>query len=322
MVFDILFLIGGLALILVGANALTDGSAAVAKRFGISDLVIGLTIVAFGTSAPELVISVLSAIDGSAEMSIGNVVGSNIFNVLMIIGCTALVLPIKVERSIMTNEIPLVILSALVLTFCANDVLLDGASENVVSRTDGLVLLMFFLIFMRYTFAIAKSGADAGGADAAVKQMPGWKSTLFIVGGLAGLIFGGQLFVDGASGIARAWGVSESVIGLTLVAGGTSLPELATSITAALKKNPGIAIGNVIGSNLFNLFFVLGCSATIVPLPMGNIGNFDIAVLVGSSVLFWLVGWFFRKRTITRLEGALMVACYVAYTSVLIMQQG
>jgi cation:H+ antiporter len=322
MIFDILFLIGGLALILVGANALTDGSAAVAKRFGISDLVIGLTIVAFGTSAPELVISVLSAIDGSAEMSIGNVVGSNIFNVLMIIGCTALVLPIKVERSIMTNEIPLVILSALVLTFCANDVLLDGASENVVSRTDGLVLLMFFLIFMRYTFAIAKSGADAGGADAAVKQMPGWKSAMFIVGGLAGLIFGGQLFVDGASGIARAWGVSESVIGLTLVAGGTSLPELATSITAALKKNPGIAIGNVIGSNLFNLFFVLGCSATIVPLPMGNIGNFDMAVLVGSSVLFWLVGWFFRKRTITRLEGALMVACYVAYTSVLIMQQG
>lgn len=322
MIFDILFLIGGLALILVGANALTDGSAAVAKRFGISDLVIGLTIVAFGTSAPELVISVLSAIDGSAEMSIGNVVGSNIFNVLMIIGCTALVLPIKVERSIMTNEIPLVILSALVLTFCANDVLLDGASENVVSRTDGLVLLMFFLIFMRYTFAIAKSGADAGGADAAVKQMPGWKSALFIVGGLAGLIFGGQLFVDGASGIARVWGVSESVIGLTLVAGGTSLPELATSITAALKKNPGIAIGNVIGSNLFNLFFVLGCSATIVPLPMGNIGNFDMAVLVGSSVLFWLVGWFFRKRTITRLEGALMVACYVAYTSVLIMQQG
>lgn len=322
MIFDILFLIGGLALILVGANALTDGSAAVAKRFGISDLVIGLTIVAFGTSAPELVISVLSAIDGSAEMSIGNVVGSNIFNVLMIIGCTALVLPIKVERSIMTNEIPLVILSALVLTFCANDVLLDGASENVVSRTDGLVLLMFFLIFMRYTFAIAKSGADAGGADAAVKQMPGWKSAMFIVGGLAGLIFGGQLFVDGASGIARAWGVSESVIDLTLVAGGTSLPELATSITAALKKNPGIAIGNVIGSNLFNLFFVLGCSATIVPLPMGNIGNFDMAVLVGSSVLFWLVGWFFRKRTITRLEGALMVACYVAYTSVLIMQQG
>lgn len=322
MIFDILFLIGGLALILVGANALTDGSAAVAKRFGISDLVIGLTIVAFGTSAPELVISVLSAIGGSAEMSIGNVVGSNIFNVLMIIGCTALVLPIKVERSIMTNEIPLVILSALVLTFCANDVLLDGASENVVSRTDGLVLLMFFLIFMRYTFAIAKSGADAGGADAAVKQMPGWKSAMFIVGGLAGLIFGGQLFVDGASGIARAWGVSESVIGLTLVAGGTSLPELATSITAALKKNPGIAIGNVIGSNLFNIFFVLGCSSTIIPLPMGNIGNFDMAVLVGSSVLFWLVGWFFRKRTITRLEGALMVACYVAYTSVLIMQQG
>ena len=320
MILDILFLIGGLALILVGANALTDGSAAVAKRFGISDLVIGLTIVAFGTSAPELVISVLSAIGGSAEMSIGNVVGSNIFNVLMIIGCTALVLPIKVERSIMTNEIPLVILSALVLAFCANDILLDSGSANVISRTDGLVLLMFFLIFMRYTFAIAKSGADAGGADAEVKQMPGWKSALFIVGGLAGLIFGGQLFVDGASGIARAWGVSESVIGLTLVAGGTSLPELATSITAALKKNPEIAVGNVIGSNLFNAFFVLGTSAAISPLSLGGITNFDLFYLLGASLLMFFVGKYHKVRMITRAEGIVMALCYVAYTAYLIYQ--
>lgn len=318
---NIIFLLAGLALILLGANILTDGSASVAKRFNISDLVIGLTIVAFGTSAPELVISVLSSLKGSAEMAIGNVVGSNIFNMLMIIGCTALVMPMKVGDGTMSKEIPLVILSSLVLAAFANDVLLDGGAANVISRIDGLVLLGFFLIFMRYTFAIARNGGESQEESQEIKLMPVWKSAVFILGGLAGLIGGGQLFVEGASGVARSLGVSESVIGLTLVAGGTSLPELATSVTAALKKNPGIAIGNVIGSNLFNIFFVLGCSASIAPLPMGNINNMDMAVLVGSSVLFWLVGWFFRKRTITRPEGALLILCYVAYTTWLILQQ-
>lgn len=318
---DTLLMIGGLALILLGANGLTDGSAAVAKRFHISDLVIGLTIVAFGTSAPELVISVVSALHGSAEMAIGNVVGSNIFNVLMIVGCTALVLPIKIGEGIMSKEIPLVILASLVLFVCANDMMLDGGISNVINRSDGLILLAFFLIFMRYTFAIAHSGSDEEAEGQKVKIMPVWKSALFIVGGLAGLIIGGDLFVEGASGIARSLGVSESIIGLTLVAAGTSLPELATSITAALKKKPGIAIGNVIGSNLFNIFFVLGCSATVYPLPMGGINNLDLTVMIASAVLLWLVGWFFRKRTITRAEGALMVACYVAYTAYLIAQQ-
>ena len=201
-----LLLIGGLALILAGANGLTDGSAAVAKRFRISDLVIGLTIVAFGTSAPELVISVLSALNGSAEMAIGNVVGSNIFNALMIIGCTALVLPIKVGEGTMSKEIPLVILSSLVLFVCANDMMLDREAVNVISRSDGFVLLAFFLIFTRYTFAIARNGADEAGEEQKIKEMPVWKSVLYIAGGLAGLIFGGQLFVDGASGLARSWG--------------------------------------------------------------------------------------------------------------------
>lgn len=318
---DTLLMIGGLALILLGANGLTDGSAAVAKRFHISDLVIGLTIVAFGTSAPELVISVLSALNGSAELAIGNVVGSNTFNVLVIVGCTALVLPIKIGEGTMSKEIPLVILASLVLFVCANDVMLDGGTSNVINRSDGLILLAFFLIFMRYTFAIAHSGSDEEAEGQKVKIMPVWKSALFIVGGLAGLIVGGDFFVDGASGIARSLGVSESIIGLTLVAAGTSLPELATSITAALKKKPGIAIGNVIGSNLFNIFFVLGCSATVSPLPMGGINNLDLTVMIASAVLLWLVGWFFRKRTITRAEGALMVACYVAYTAYLIAQQ-
>ena len=317
---DVIFLIGGLVLILLGANGLTDGAAAVAKRFKISDLVIGLTIVAFGTSAPELVISAMAAMGGSAEMAIGNVVGSNIFNVLMIIGVTALVMPIQVGQGTLSKEIPLVVLASFALAFMANDVWLDGGNANIISRIDGLVLLAFFLIFLRYTFAIAHNGGDEAEGEK-IKEMPIWKSALFILGGLAGLIYGGQLFVDGASGIAASLGVSESIIGLTIVALGTSLPELATSVTAAVKKNSGIAIGNVIGSILFNIFFVLGCSATISPLPMGGINNVDMTVLIGSAILFWLVGWFFKKRTITRVEGALMVLCYVAYTAYLISMQ-
>ena len=308
-----------------------EGSASIARKFGIPQLIIGLTIVAFGTSAPELTVSVSSALKGSADIAIGNVVGSNIFNTLMIVGCTALFAPIVITRNTLRKEIPLCILSSIVLLICANDVFLDKAPENILNRVDGLLLLCFFVIFMGYTFAIAsKPGTteQAGQIEAPtieeeteIKSLPWWKSILYIIGGLAALIFGGQLFVDGATGIARNLGVSESIIGLTLVAGGTSLPELATSIVAALKKNPEIAIGNVIGSNLFNIFFVLGCSATVSPLPMGNINNLDLSVLIASSLLLWLVGWFFRKRTITRLEGALMVGCYVVYTAYLIAQQ-
>ena len=306
---DVLLLVGGLLLILWGANALTDGAASVAKRFNISNLVIGLTIVAFGTSAPEFVISFLSALNGSAELSIGNVVGSNIFNCLMIVGVTAIVAPIPVGKGTLAKEIPLCVLSSLMLFACANDILFDGGVANVVSRTDGLLLLGFFAIFMGYTFAIAKNGdgEDAG----AINEIPMWKSVLFILLGLGALIGGGQLFVNGASGIAYALGVSESIIGLTLVAGGTSLPELATSVSAALKKNPGIAIGNVIGSNLFNAFAVLGASATIVDLPIGGITNFDFVALIVACILIWIAGFFLGKRIITRPEGVFLVACYV-----------
>ena len=322
---NILLLIGGLILILLGANGLTDGAASVAKRFHIPPIVIGLTIVAFGTSAPELTVSVSSALKGSADIAIGNVVGSNIFNTLMIVGCTALFAPIVITRNTLRKEIPLCILSSIVLLICANDVFLDKAPENILNRVDGLLLLCFFVIFMGYTFAIAsKPGTTEQIApptieeETEIKSHPWWKSNLYIIGGLAALIFGGQLFVDGATGIARNLGVSESIIGLTLVAGGTSLPELATSIVAALKKNPEIAIGNVIGSNLFNIFFVLGCSASITPLHLSGITNFDLFTLVGSGILLWLFGLFFAKRTITRIEGGIMILCYVAYTVVLI----
>lgn len=323
---NILLLIGGLILILLGANGLTDGAASMAKRFRIPPIVIGLTIVAFGTSAPELTVSVSSALKGSADIAIGNVVGSNIFNTLMIVGCTALFAPIVITRNTLRKEIPLCILSSIVLLICANDVFLDKASENILNRVDGLLLLCFFVIFMGYTFAIASKPATMEQPaehpvieeETEIKSLPWWKSILYIIGGLAALIYGGQLFVDGATGIARNLGVSESIIGLTLVAGGTSLPELATSIVAALKKNPEIAIGNVIGSNLFNIFFVLGCSASITPLHLSGITNFDLFTLVGSGILLWLFGLFFAKRTITRIEGGIMILCYVAYTVVLI----
>ena len=298
---DILLLIGGLLLILIGANGLTDGAASVAKRFRIPSIVIGLTIVAFGTSAPELTVSVSSALKGSADIAIGNVVGSNIFNTLMIVGCTALFAPIVITQNTLKKEIPLCILSSIVLLICANDVLLDHAAQNVLSITDGLLLLCFFAIFLGYTFAIASNGKSEG-ADEEIRQLPIWRSVLYIIGGLAGLIFGGQWFVEGAGNIARSLGVSESVIGLTLVAGGTSLPELATSVVAALKKN----------------FFVLGCSASITPLSLSGITNFDLLVLVGSGVLLWLFGLFFAKRTITRIEGSILILCYIAYTTILI----
>lgn len=320
MIWNIVFLIFGLALILVGANALTDGASAIARRFGISDLVIGLTIVAFGTSAPELAISVISAAKGSAGLAIGNVVGSNIFNICVIVGVVALVRPIVMERSILTNELPLVVLSSAALLAIGNGVLLDGSAAAGVSRVDGILLLLFFAIFLRYTFSQAKKGApgdpsaaEGAGEAAAVKGMPMWKAALWVVGGLAALVYGGDRFVAGASGIALGLGVSEAVVGLTIVAAGTSLPELATSVAAALKGKPGIAVGNVIGSNIFNIFLVLGAAAVIRPLPFGTIGNFDLLTLMGASLLFWLFGWKIKDRTITRGEGAVLALAYVGY---------
>lgn len=316
---NILLLIGGLLLILLGASGLTDGAASIAKRFKIPSIVIGLTIVAFGTSTPELAVSVSSALKGSADIAIGNIVGSNIFNTLMIVGCTALFAPIVITRSTLRKEIPLCILSSIVLLICANDIFFDKSEDNILSITDGLIMLCFFIIFLGYTFAIvSNSRTENTNEEEEIKQMPIFKSTLYIIGGLCALIFGGQWFVEGASGIARGLGVSESIIGLTLVAGGTSLPELATSIVAALKKNPEIAIGNVIGSNLFNIFFVLGCSATITPLHLSGITNFDLLTLVASGILLWLFGLFFAKRTITRIEGSILILCYVAYIVTLI----
>lgn len=322
---DIFWLIAGLGLILYGANLLTDGASAVAKRMGVSDLIIGLTVVAFGTSAPELVISLMAATDGNPSLAVGNAVGSNIFNILAILGVTALVSPIAIKKSVMTNEIPMLILSSVILLVMGYSSALDGTATDAITRTEGIFLLIFFLLFMRYTFASARhnkaeSGRDPSEADGdRLGKMPVWKSIVFIVAGLAGLIFGGDKFVDGATGIARLMGVSDAVIGLTIVAIGTSLPELATSVVAAVKKENGLAIGNVIGSNIFNVLLVLGSAATIKPLAFGGVTYIDLWTLMGASLLFWLCGWFFKRRLITRAEGALMLACYIGYMAYIVI---
>ena len=313
---DIVWLILGLLLILGGANWLTDGASAIAKKWGVSDLIIGLTVVAFGTSTPELSIGIISALKGSAPLAIGNVVGSNIFNIFVIIGIVALVHPIKIEKSILNTQIPLVILSSVALLAIGCGPWLGVSGPSEIIRPEGILLFLFFLIFMRYTFSQAKSASpeDPSAQQASSKPaMNLWKAIGLVVLGLGALVYGGDRFVAGASGIASALGMSEALIGLTIVAAGSSLPELATSILAAMKGKTGIAVGNVIGSNIFNIFMVLGITATIHPLPFGGIGVFDLLIMTGASILFWIFGRQFGDKVIYRWEGGLLLACYIGY---------
>lgn len=319
---NIFWLVFGVALIIFAANWLTDGAASIARKWGISDMVVGLTVVAFGTSAPELSISIISALQGSAPLAVGNVVGSNIFNILVIIGVVALIKPIKVEPSVMVNEIGLVIISSIALLAIGFGDLLGIDGLRSVTRPDGILLLLFFAIFMRYTFAQAKQApeSDPTASEASQKkELPIWRSVLMVIAGLAGLVYGGDRFVAGASGVALSLGMSEAVVGLTIVAAGTSLPELAASVVAAMKGNPGIALGNVIGSNIFNIFLVLGTTATITPLPFGGVGHLDLGVMMLAALLFWFFSWKIGKSVIKRAEGGVLIALYVAYIAWQIM---
>nr|WP_314686147.1 calcium/sodium antiporter [uncultured Porphyromonas sp.] len=323
MLLDLLYFVIGIVLIIAGANYLTEGASALARRFGVSPLVVGLTIVAFGTSTPELIVSLLSALKGNSDIAMGNVVGSNIFNVLVIGGITALVAPITVTRSTVRREIPLVLLASLVLSVMALDRVFagTGATENILSRSEGIVLLCFFLIFLTYTFAIAKGDpSDPHTAPAPTKHYPLWLLVIFIIGGLGGLVLGGELFIDAASSIARTLGMSEGFIGLTIVAAGTSLPELATSVAAALKKEPEIAVGNIVGSNIFNIFFILGTTATVTPIRIGGVSSLDFLVMSFSAILLYVFSVLFGQRVIKRAEGAVLVLCFVLYTAYLIAQ--
>ena len=323
MVVSILCLLGGLVLILLGANYLTDGASALARKMGVSDLMVGLTVVAFGTSMPEFVISLVSAIDGSAELAIGNVVGSNIANILLIGGLTALVHPIPVEKSVMTREIPMVVIASIALTAMACAPFLDGQGLSaLIDRADGIILLLFFVVFMRIMLSGAKTAVPNDPSEqqgAEKKSLKLWLAIVYIAGGLAGLIFGGQWFVDGASDIAKAMGVSEALIGLTIVAVGTSLPELATSVVAAAKGSTGMAIGNIVGSNIFNILFVLGATAVVRPLSSGGISYEAYCVMTLSAIFFWIMGWLVGKRTITRGEGALLLGLYAGYMTWIII---
>lgn len=308
---DFLLLIGGIAAIVLGANWLVDGSSSIAKKLGISDLVIGLTIVAFGTSAPELTVNLFSALEGSTDIAIGNVLGSNIANILLILGITSIIHPLVIQRNTTWKEIPLSLLAAVVLGIVANDQLLDqDPAGNFVSLTDGLILLSFFVIFLVYTIEIAKNQPvteDLG------QPMPIWKAILLILIGLAGLFFGGRFFVQGAISVATQLGMSQRLIGLTIVAVGTSLPELATSVVAAFKKNADIAVGNVVGSNIFNIFFILGLTATVQPLPFTAASNIDILMVILASFLLFLTTITLGRKRVDRVEGVMFVVIYVAY---------
>lgn len=312
----------GVVLILWGADRMTDGASALARRFRISEMVIGLTVVAFGTSLPEFVVSLTSVVKGSSDLSIGNVVGSNIFNVLVIVGTTAVVAPIRISRSTLSKDIPFVLLASLALVALSLDVLVSGQTTDMLTRGDGLVLLLFFAVFMYYTFSLARKKTEgeeeeAAGRPSETRPVSYGRIAFNLFVGMAVLIGGGNLFVGGASDIALSLGVSEAVVGLTIVAAGTSLPELATSVVAARKGSSAIAIGNVVGSCVFNIFFIIGSCTTLSPMTVGNISYIDMAVMTLAVVLMWMLAA--TQRLIERWEGALMLVVFGLYTAWLVV---
>jgi len=306
----------GLAFILKGADMMVDGSSDLARKFRISEAVIGLTVVAFGTSLPEFVVSFFSALRGSGDMSVGNIMGSNIFNSLVILGASAFMATVTVSRRALLVDIPLSLLAAVVLSLLCFDTVLHGTPINLLSRTNALVLLFFMGLFMYYNYLLVKRGKSQMTVEQVDK--PTWRILLFIAVGIALLVIGGNVLIDSASSIALELGVSEAVIGLTILAAGTSAPELATSVVAARKGKIDMAIGNVVGSNVFNVFFVLGTCGLIRPIVVSDIQPLDVVMFVGGPLLLWLFAALFRR--INRWMGAVMVLAYVAYLVVLVRQ--
>lgn len=304
---QVLLLIFGIVVVLKSADWLTNGAVGLATKLGISQIVIGLTIVAIGTSMPEFFVSIVSAIKGTPDLAVGNIVGSNIFNVLLIVGVAATVAPIAIQGATVRRDIPIAIVASIMLTFMMLD-------DNI-SRIDALILFAAFIAFIWITLRNSKN--DANEKDASTeKVIPTWKSVLFIIFGLVGLVLGSNIFVDNASSLAHGWGISDAVIGLTIVAGGTSLPELATSAVAARKGDSGIAIGNVLGSNVFNILMILGLTGIISPMHIQNITYIDMAVMVISMALFWLFS--FTKLRVERWEGCVLIACFLGYITWLV----
>lgn len=326
----LLFIIG-MMLLTKGGGWLVDGATAIARKFHISELSIGLTIVAFGTSMPELVVNLFASTQGNTEIAIGNVIGSNIANILLILGIAALVAPISVQRSTVLKELPFSLLGALVILVMANDTLIDGVPFSAMTRIDGLVCLGFFMIFLYYTFGISAMTPEETNAQTATTFEKTWHAFLKFLTGLLGLTIGGKLAVDSAVTVASSLGVSQTMIGLTIVAVGTSLPELMTSVMAARKGKSDIAVGNVVGSNIFNIFWILGISSVIRPLPFIAGSNVDLFVSMGATLLLFFVihnGGFHRRLllwwkqrhayVIRQWEGAILLASYAAYISFVI----
>ena len=311
MLLEITLIIAGIALVLMGANWFTDGASGLARRLKVSELVIGLTVVALGTSLPEFMVSFLSVLQGSSDMSVGNIIGSNVFNILVITGGSALMKPLVVERSMLVRDFPIcAAASALLCGF--------AFTNGLIARWEGLLLVIFFSVYLYMAYRIAMKDRKEAQDIVLEEKTPMLKLLLLIVLGMASLVIGGHVLVNNAAAVAREWGVAESVIGMTILAAGTSLPEFATSIVAAHKGSLGLAFGNVIGSNVFNIAFVIGCCSSIVPMKVTEIVPFDWIMFVGSCLLVWLVCWTSRK--LSRWEGALLVLCYLSYLIWLIIK--
>lgn len=319
MILDIGLILLGLVMILVGSDWLVEGASGIARKYGISEFIIGLTIVGIGTSMPELVSSVISAIGGHGDMALGNVTGSNICNVLLILGVTALISPIRYTKSNIRKDIPFAIgVSLFLLLVLYNGFgLVREMGTPGISRIDALYLLLIFVIFMIDSFKSAKKGSEE--EEEETRPMPMGKALLLIAVGLAGLIFGGQFFVDHTVSIAERFHVSEAFISITLMAIGTSLPELATCVVAAMKGKNQLALGNIIGSNIFNISLIIGASAAISPFEIQSISTVDMAIVIVAVLLLWMAALTFKKRMLDRVEGAIFILVYIAYMVYLTM---
>jgi len=315
---DALLLIGGFIALVYGADKLVDGASSLARRLNIPNIIIGLTIVAFGTSAPELVVSFIASVNHSSDMAIGNVIGSNILNVLVILGISAAIRPLVIKSSTTWIEIPLSLLAAVVVLLMASDMLLDNANENIISRVDGLILLLFFLIFISYNISSFKNNAESiSNADTHSYTLT--KAILFFIAGLLLLVIGGRAIVYSATNIARFIGLSEKIIAVTIVALGTSLPELATSVVAARKNEMDIAVGNVVGSNIFNIFLVLGISAFVYPVKISDGFPLDIYVNIIASLLLFVFLFIGHGRKLARWQGGVFIFLYIVFVCVLLI---
>ena len=315
---SVILLLAGFVLVIKGADFLVEGGSSLAKRLRISDIAIGLTVIAFGTSLPELAVNITASIKGSSEIAITNVLGSNTANILLILGISSIIFPLTVTKGTVWKEIPFSLLAAIVLALMACNNITAGKEYSQLTRIDGLILLCFFIIFLYYTAGIAHDTSDVTeNASRAIFSTK--KSITFIIAGLVLLILGGQWIVNGAINAAKMLHISESVIGATIIAIGTSIPELATSIVAAYKKNPDIAVGNVIGSNIFNIFLILGISSTIRPLQIHSSDIIHFAAVIIASFILFICMFTGKKRIIDRWEGWLLLAGYIIYIALVLI---